>query len=250
MDWETNRQTIRSLWPAAQFNEAERAIFRDSLEKLDQPLLAKAIAEVKKKYWAEQPQLKWFVEEFAAQQEATRQAKKWETPQPWQVRPRDTFRCKECLDTGMVRVYARTSVRLVKDGKSLRRSVDLARIEVEAFDNAAAFPVIGEGGVLYHAKDTKRTYRFHGVYREMTGSCAHVAFVCCTCHAADDRYGKWDPPLPRYSQSQHCALPPPPYSPSAETIDADEARIMEWLDATGGARCGEFTADSWAAAQF
>lgn len=92
MDWDTNKQTIRSLWPAAQFNEAERAIFRDSLERLDQPLLAKAIAEVKKKYWAEQPQLKWFVEEFAAQQETARQAKKWETHlSPGRFAPRTRF---------------------------------------------------------------------------------------------------------------------------------------------------------------
>ena len=37
MDWDTNKQTIRSLWPAAQFNEAERAIFRDSLKGLTSP---------------------------------------------------------------------------------------------------------------------------------------------------------------------------------------------------------------------
>lgn len=250
MDWETNRQTIRALWPAAQFNEAERGIFREELEKLDQQLLASAIKEVKKKFWAEQPQLKWFVDEYATASEAARQAKKWETPQPWEARRQDTFRCLTCFDTGMVRIYARASVELVKAGKSMRRSIDLGRVTTETFSTSAEFPIHGEDGVLYHAQNTKRTYRFIATYREVVGSCAHVSFVCCTCQTADSKYGRWDPPLPRYEMGKHCQLPPPPYTPSADTLDADQARITEWLDATGGARCGEFTADEWATAQF
>lgn len=250
MDWDTNRKTIRELWPAAQFNESEKALFHDELSRLNQDSLATAIPKVKKKYWAEQPQLKWFIDEYAGEQEAARQARKWESPQPWQVSPRDTFRCKTCLDTGMARVYATASVKIVKDGKSLRRSVDLSRVDPLTFDTAADFPPIGQDGVIYYAKDTKRTYRFNGVYREMTGSCARVAFVCCTCQTADERYGRWEPALPRYDDNQYCLMPPPPFSPSADTIDADEGRIAEWLDARGVARCGEFTADAWAATQF
>lgn len=263
MDWEKNQSQIRGLWPTAHFNEAEKAIFHKKLSALDQNVLASAIEAVKEKYWAEQPQLKWFLDEYAAQRDAARQAQKWEKPQPWQVMRSDTFKCATCFDTGMARVYSRQSVKTVKDGKPLRRSIDLKAYRPLRFKTRDAFPEQGDDRRVHYAEDTDRSYWFAlprdshggllgipGIYREMGGTCAKAAFVCCTCQTAEDRYSRWDPAPPRYDAATHCLLPPPPFTPSAETADEDEVRIQEWLDATGTARCGEFSIDQWASTQF
>jgi hypothetical protein len=263
MDWETNHNAIKSLWPAAHFNDAEKALYHRELSKLDQAMLAAAIPEVKKKFWADQPQLKWLLDEYAAQRDANRQSAKWKMPQPWEASRSDTFRCQTCFDTGMVRVYASQSVAAVKADKPLRRSIDLKAYRPVMFKTRDAFPEQGEDRRVHVAEDTQRAYwfalsrdshgvipGFKGVYMEMGGTCAKASFVCCTCQTADDRYGRWEPEPPRYNAAKYCLLPPPPYTPSAETADEDEDRIRQWLDDTGTARCGQFSAEEWAATQF
>lgn len=263
MDWETNHRSIKTLWPSANFNEAEKALYHRELSKLDQAILAAAIPEVKKKYWADQPQLKWLLDEYAAQRDAARQAQKWEKPQPWQAKRSETFKCPTCFDTGMARVYASETVAKVKADKPLCRSIDLKAYRPLTFRTRDAFPEQGEDRRVHVAEDTQRAYWFAlprdshgailgkpGVYREMGGSCAKAAFVCCTCQTADERYGRWQPEPPRYNAATHCLLPEPPYTPSAETAEEDEIRIKHWLDQTGTARCGQFSAEEWAATQF
>lgn len=262
MDWDTNRNTIATLWPAANFSDAEAALYRQELAKLDQDLLAMAIVDVKKKYYAEQPHLKWLLDEYSARREANRQEAKWKSPQPWEVNRGDTFKCPTCQDTGMARVYARRSVDQIKKGKTLRRAIDLKAYRPIVFKSRDSFPEQGEDRRVHVAEDTQRPYwfalprdsggalvGFPGVYKEMGGSCAQVAFVCCTCQTADERYGRWEPSPPRYNPDTHCLIPSPPYTPSSQTIDEDEERIRAWLDETGTARCGQFSADQWAAAQ-
>jgi hypothetical protein len=263
MDWETNRKAIRELWPAAEWNDSERVLLHDELSSLDQECLATAIKDVKKTRWATKPELAWILDAYATAREAKKQEQKWTKPQPWQVARADTFACADCMDTGVVRVYANASVKALAEGKALRRPVDAKQFKPVMLSTRDAFPERGEDCRVHVAEDTKRCYWFAlprhkngrptghpGVYVEMAGCCAKVAVAVCNCKRAEELYGKWDPEPTRFDESRFCRLPSHWYVPNAETADQDEARIREWLDSTGTVRAGTFSADEWTPAQF